>query len=916
MSDATTSTTSTSTTSTSTTSTSTTTTSAAPVEAPPKTTLTVTIDGRVGEANPGELLIAYAERMGTYIPRFCWHPRMREVGMCRMCLVEVDSPRGPSLQPACMLPVSEGMKVSTESPVVKKAQDGVLEFLLINHPLDCPVCDKGGECPLQDQTLTFGPGESRFVEEKRHYEKPIAISDLVYLDRERCILCDRCTRFSKEVAGDPLIHFVSRGNRTEVNTFPDDPFSSYFSGNVVQICPVGALTAKPYRFTARPWDLDQVESTCTSCSVGCRVVVQSSGDRITRVQGVDADEVNWGWLCDKGRFGFESVASSGRFTEPLVRKQRGGEAIPATWFEALERVASVLRNTPADQVGVIGGSRLTNEDAYAWAKLLKGFLRIDNVDAQLGDGLSAQFVLGTAAATIDETANASAVILLGPDLKEELPVLFLRLRDAAQNKKVPIIEISPKGTGMSHYARHSLVYRPGEAPVLASALVSALTTSVDRQLAGVEADLINAAAKTISTALASGKGNGKVVIVAGRTSLAESASSIEEAALSLVAHFGDAARILGALRRANVRGALDMGFAPGMLPGRVTLAQGLDWYRAKWGNVPQMPGRDTVSMLKAAAAGELRALILLGADPLSDVPDAELVKAAFAKLEHVVAVDTFDNPSNAQATVVLPAAGWGEKNGSTTNLEGRVSRLVSKVNAPGVARPDWMIAVELGVRLGHDLGFESVEDVMAEIADVAPAYIGLDLAATGGANGVVVPVPPVAAPSPDDEANANAAAESDSGADEPATDVDGNDDTVESDLPLAVPPYVVAATPKSAVVPQPDSYSLRLVSARTLYDNGTTLSNSASLSKLVPTDAVHLHPGEIERHGLRVGDSVRVLSQRAAVVLPIVEDVHVARGSAYVVFGQAGGSAAALIDVDEIATGGIVKVRLETVEES
>jgi NADH-quinone oxidoreductase subunit G len=890
-------------------------------EAPPKTTLTVTIDGRAGEANPGELLIAYAERMGTYIPRFCWHPRMREVGMCRMCLVEVDGPRGPSLQPACMLPVSEGMKVSTESPVVKKAQDGVLEFLLINHPLDCPVCDKGGECPLQDQTLTFGPGESRFVEEKRHYEKPIAISDLVYLDRERCILCDRCTRFSKEVAGDPLIHFVSRGNRTEVNTFPDDPFASYFSGNVVQICPVGALTAKPYRFTARPWDLDQVESTCTACSVGCRVVVQSSGDRITRVQGVDADEVNWGWLCDKGRFGFESVSSPGRFTQPLVRKRWGGEATPSTWFEALERVASVLRNTPPEQVGVIGGARLTNEDAYAWAKLLKGFLRIDNVDAQLGDGLSAQFILGTAAATIDEAANASAVILLGPDLKEELPILFLRLRDAAQNKKVPIVEISSKGTGMSRYARQSLVYRSGEAPALAAALVSALTIPVDRQLAGVEADQINAAAKTISTALSAGKGNGKVVIVAGRASLAESASSIEEAVLSLVAHFGDAARVLGASRRANVRGALDMGFAPGMLPGRVTLAQGLDWYRAKWGSVPQMPGRDTISMLKAAAAGELRALILLGSDPLSDVPDAELVKAAFEKLEHLVAVDTFANPSNEQATVVLPAAGWGEKSGTTTNLEGRVSRLVSKVNGPGVTRPDWMIAVELAVRLGHDLGFESVEEVTAEIAEVAPAYIGLDLAAPGGANGVVVPLARNVVGDTDDVGTATDAA---SDLTDETTDDTTDDTTVEAtaegadeeEVRLVVPPNVVAAMPKSAVVPQPDSYSLRLISAHTLYDSGTTLSNSPSLAKLAPQDAVHLHPGEIERHGLRVGDSVRLLSQRASVVLPIVEDVRIARGSAYVAFAQMGGSAAALIDVDEIATGGIVKVRLETVEES
>ncbi|NCG24393.1 MAG: 2Fe-2S iron-sulfur cluster binding domain-containing protein, partial [Actinobacteria bacterium] len=239
-------------------------------------TVSVTVNGEEIQGNVGELLIDACERNGTYIPRFCYHPRMSPVGMCRMCLVEVDTGRGPALQPSCMLAVTEGMSVDTESDLTKKAQDGVLEFLLANHPLDCPVCDKGGECPLQDQTMAFGPGESRFIEEKRHYEKPIAISDTVYLDRERCILCDRCTRFADEVAGDTLIHFMDRGNNTQVNTFPNEPFASYFSGNTVQICPVGALTAKPYRFKARPWDLEENLSTAWTDSVGSRITVQSS----------------------------------------------------------------------------------------------------------------------------------------------------------------------------------------------------------------------------------------------------------------------------------------------------------------------------------------------------------------------------------------------------------------------------------------------------------------------------------------------------------------------------------------------------------------------------------------------------------------------------------------------------------------
>src|SRR5271166_5672580 len=316
------------------------------------------LDGRPASAAPGELVIAAAERAGVFIPRFCYHPRMKPVGVCRMCLVEIEGPRGPSLQPACYIPVAEGMEVVTTSPRVKKAQDGVLEFLLVNHPLDCPVCDKGGECPLQDQTLAYGPGESRFVEEKRHFEKPIPLSPLVLLDRERCIQCSRCTRFADEVAGEAQIDFVGRGEMLEVNTFPEVPFSSYFSGNTVQICPVGALTATPYRFTARPWDLDQVESTCTTCALGCRVAVQSSANRLTRLLGIDSEPVNHGWLCDKGRFVFESVngdevrseagqfageaqetgTASVRLTEPMVRK--GDELVAVLWGEALAAPAA------------------------------------------------------------------------------------------------------------------------------------------------------------------------------------------------------------------------------------------------------------------------------------------------------------------------------------------------------------------------------------------------------------------------------------------------------------------------------------------------------------------------------------------------------------------------------------------------
>ena len=439
--------------------------------------VTITINGRSVAARKGELIIAAADRANEYIPRFCYHPRMNPVGMCRQCLVEVEGPRGPMMVVSCMTPVADGQVVRTDTPQVKRAHEGILELLLANHPLDCPVCDKGGECPLQDQAFSHGAGESRFVEEKRHYEKPIAISDLVYLDRERCILCDRCTRFADEVAGDPLISFTQRGNNTQVMTFPNEPFASYFSGNTVQICPVGALTAQPYRFKARPWDLEQRESTCTTCSVGCRTVVQSSRDEILRYQGVDSDPVNWGWLCDRGRFNFQSVNSEDRLENPQVKS--GDSFTSTSWSDALETVARAMRLATPGSVAILGGARGTNEDAFMWATLADA-LGVTMRDAQMNDGLPTS-IFSYPQATIDSACAAGTVILLAPDLKEELPVLHLRLRDAVDKKRIRIIEVSSHESGLTKQAWRSV---RAESGTIAGALSSLLADpAVAAQLA-------------------------------------------------------------------------------------------------------------------------------------------------------------------------------------------------------------------------------------------------------------------------------------------------------------------------------------------------------------------------------------------------------------------------------------------------
>jgi NADH-quinone oxidoreductase subunit G len=714
----------------------------APEPAKAPETVTITLDGRAVEAHQGEMIISAAERAGVYIPRFCYHPRMKPVGMCRMCLVEVVGPRGAALTPACFVAVGDGQVVNTTTPAVKKAQDGVLEFLLVNHPLDCPVCDKGGECPLQDQTLTFGPGESRFVEEKRHWEKPIALSELVLLDRERCIQCARCTRFAEEIAGDPQIDFAMRGDLVEVATFPGQPFTSYFSGNTVQICPVGALTSSPYRFKARPWDLEQVESSCMTCAVGCRVAIQSSGDQVTRYLGVDSDPINQSWLCDKGRFDWEAISSDDRVTAPRLRK--GDELVEVGWTEALDAVATALTKARdvhgGGAIGIIGGARLANEDAYAWSKLARAVLGTDNVDAQLGDGLPADLVLGLPRATIDQACAASAVILLGPDIKEDLPVLYLRLRAAALEAKLPLIELAEQRSGLSRYATTTLLHRPGEAHLVARALTAAADPTAD--VAGVARAELVAARSLLHGIGEKGGPDARYVVVLGRPSLASSAAPFAEAAAAMLSGL-PGVRFLSALRRGNVHGALDMGLAPGILPGRVGQGAGRAWFAEAWGSAPDATGMDTTQMLTEAAEGRLACLILLGADPISDFPDRSLAKRGLQGAGMVVAVDCFLTESSQKADVILPAATYAERPGSITNLEGRVLRLGQKVTAPGVAWPDWMIAAELAFRMGRDLGFDHLEGIWDEIERLSPTHAGVTsqlMASLAAKDGVVVPL--------------------------------------------------------------------------------------------------------------------------------------------------------------------------------
>ncbi len=842
-----------------------------------RTTVSITINGRAIEAEANELIITAAERAGTYVPRFCYHPRMEPVGVCRMCLVEVDGPRGATLQPACYLRVSDGMSVTTDSEKVKKAQDGVLEFLLANHPLDCPVCDKGGECPLQDQTLAHGSGETRFIEEKRHFAKPIEIGELVLLDRERCIQCSRCTRFASEVAGDAQIDFAGRGESIEVAPFPTEPFDSIYSGNTVQICPVGALTAKPYRFTARPWDLEQVESTCTTCSVGCRVAVQSSQGRLTRVLGIDSDAVNHGWLCDKGRFAIDAIDGDEtstsvtdprtRITEPMVR--RNGELVVTSWSEALDAASTIVRASRASSFGAIGGAALTNEGAFAWERFLRGVVHTDNIDAQYGDGIDAALLQSLPRATLNDMAEACTVVVLSGDLREELPIAFLRLRDSVTKGRTNVVELVTGSSAVRSLARVSLPTRPGEAHHVAGAIAgddSALASlGLHSQGAGFSEYELAEARRLIGT---DGAG---VVFVVGRSNLAED-SAIVENAVAIFARQFPKARFLPALRRSNVFGALDMGLSPGLRPGRssaVAMARAL-------GVAADATGRGTIEQLHALRDGTQSALLLLGGCVISNTLQRGLAEAALGAAA-VIAVTGHGSASLAYADVILPSSVSHERSGTVTNLEGRVSAVFPKIVAPGSAWSDVAIASELAEMLGQSLGLDSPEHTSQTIED-SVGYPAASVMAAGASDGIVVgrDHTTTAAGTEDPMANPGLRSAELVGLSPRAGDV-----TARGDVPTASVPAVetrdvqIQSVPSTALA---DAYALQVVVSRRLYDQSAAVLGSPALADLIPHTVGMANPYDLDRLGVSTGDVVRAVGTLGSFDIEVVVNALVPRG--------------------------------------
>ncbi|MCH2432305.1 MAG: NADH-quinone oxidoreductase subunit NuoG, partial [Candidatus Poseidoniia archaeon] len=621
----------------------------------------ITVNGNELEAKSGELLIEACEKSGIHIPRFCWHKRLDPVGMCRMCLVEVETPRGKALVPSCTTEITEDLVVETESEVVTKAQEGILEFLLINHPLDCPVCDKAGECPLQDQTMAYGPGESRFVEEKRHFEKPIPISEIILLDRERCILCARCTRFSDEISGDPLIEFIQRGNKTEVNTFPDEPFRSYFSGNTVQICPVGALTSTSYRFKARPWDLKKVSSTCNCCSVGCSIELNTSQNKMLRILGEDNEFTNQGWLSDKGRYNFDYLHSENRLLNILSKSEDSFNEISIS--EATKKIKNKIDELDNPNVKFLVGSSSTNEEYFIINEIANylnkdKFLSKDSSNIYFGDDLlfKGYFEDEYSQAKLEDLDSSETIVIWAEDIKDNLPILYLRVKKAVKNGS-KLIVFGHTNTAIAGLAdfyfgkdivsnKFELIQNPNE--------IEDLKNNIE------------------------GK---KVTIIAGKSTVFQKKESLDK----LINYLNENSelKVLNSFSKGNTFGALQ----------NLDEVKGLNEFCNEFDNNAK------------------NIVFTIGVNPVNSSYFGKKIKENLIASDFVIALDLFVNETTELADMILPTTSLGEKEGTVTNMEMRVMKQNKILPAPGSTLSEWEYLTSLLNVLGVDVNYKNENEI-------------------------------------------------------------------------------------------------------------------------------------------------------------------------------------------------------------
>jgi NADH-quinone oxidoreductase subunit G len=799
---------------------------------PDRKTIQLTIDGREVQATEGAMLVDAAKQGDVEIPYFCYQPKLGEpVGACRMCLVEIEGI--PKLQTSCSTPVKDGMVVHTQTERVRHAQNAVVEFLLINHPLDCPVCDKGGECPLQDITFGWGLGRSRFIEPKRHFEKPLALSPLVAIDRERCILCYRCVRFSQEIAEDYQLIFTERGAHTFVATHDGHPYVAPFSGNIIELCPVGALTSQPYRFRARPWDIEDAGGICTLCSSQCNVTFTVRDERVMRVLSRDHDghpEVDDGWLCDKGRFAYQAMHVDERITRPLVRD--GGELREVSWERALETAAGLAKHK--GRVGTIVGGQASNEEGFLLGRLAREALDSADIDSRGPGGRGGALARALAApglqASVPDIEFAHTVLLLGCDPRDESPILELRIRKGVRRHGVKLAIASARPTALEANATMSVRYAPGADAQFAAALGRALDG----------ADDVGDDVAALATLLRKG---GEDVVILYSERLGRGAAALLRIADSLGMTDHRGAGLLCLPAGSNGRGLREAGAVPDAGPG--------------YGDLPTA-GRGTAEIAAAAAAGELTALHLFATDPVRDQPDRALWEHALHSAALVVAhASVLTEGLLEHATVIFPAESHAEKEGTVVHPDGRLQRLRIAIAHPGEVRAGWAVLAEIARRCGLDTGVQHAHDVFAQLVDAVPVYEGLTLEEIGG-HGVRWPARPQA------------------------------QSMVPADGALASPPPIA---PGPAVVSS--NGALTLGTYRPIWAS-PEVEVSPALKFLIPRQQLELSPQDAQRLGIAHGAEVIVSQNGSRLSATAAVRTGVPAGSAFLAEGLASESANAL----------------------
>ncbi len=819
--------------------------------------VSLTIDGVEVRARAGELLLEAAKDGDVEIPYFCYERKLGPpVGACRMCMVEIEGM--PKLQVSCATPVKDGMVVYTQTDRVKHAQSAIVEFLLVNHPLDCPVCDKGGECPLQDIAYGWGPGRSRFVEAKRNFPKPIALSPLVAIDRERCILCYRCVRFSQEVAEDHQLVFLERADHTFVGTFDGRPYVAPFAGNIIELCPVGALTSNAYRFRARPWDVENSASVCMLCPSQCNVTLTVRDDRVERVIARENEHVDDGWLCDKGRFGYQAIHSPERITEPLVRD--GGRLRPVSWERALDAAIEGLRKAGAATAALAAGGA-TNEEGYLLQRLFREGLGSGNVDSRAGGRLDPSLARLLSQPEITAKASdvdgADVVLVIGTDPMQEMPILDLRIRKAVRRLGARLIVAATHPTTLDGGASERLRFQPGGEEALLRALQKAIVTAGRRPAEGEAEDLLrfleerslddfcaSAGADRDDVDDAAGllAGAAKVVVLWGERigrgdRGTQTLEALADLALLVAGNGGEGSGLIEVPAVANARGLREVGLVAGLGPG---LAD------AEVGGLAasEMPG--------AAERGEVRAFYLLESDPLREQPDG----AAWGRALNgstVIAHSQFMNESiEHHADVVFPAESYAEKDGTSTHPDGRVQRLRPAIGRPPAVRSGWKVLAEIAGRLGLlDAPYAWTGVLLAEMAQRVAPYRGLTIDEIG-AKGVRWP---------EREASLEATREL-----------------------LGEPRFSSPSEPPPA--PAPTDGSLRLGTVPDLWASWET-ERSPALDFLKPGQELHLHPSDAERLGLLPDEDVEVASNGHSVRAALRLRQGARPGTAHLVRGTA-----------------------------